>query len=415
MSSAPVVMVLVDAMRWDYVSSQDMPFLSSLAASGVHIEKLVPSLGFCERAELWTGAPSITTDMFTAITLDWSGSTSLYPLRRFLSSIPWDVPERFNRLLRLIVRKWLDRRGERLPLYQIPFPVLPFCALTEDAVDHRLPGALGVESLFDVASRFGKKVYHDAFTALGRPNGDDKERLRLLQAKLDGDYDLFLLYLSTLDTVAHRYGTQSAELRGALRRTDGLLDGLYRNAQEHCSNPTFVIVGDHGMVDVHVAIDVEFALNRPLREAGLRAGRDYWMFVDSTLVRFWSTNNSARSICRRLLTSAEFDRLGEFLSPAKCRDLGIPAPGGRYGDLIWMVNAGVIIHPSYFHRTQVPLAMHGYNPDHEDQAGCCILSGPALSPRRVSSVHLGSICSLLSQLLGVPAPESSHGFSLTGH
>lgn len=52
----PVVFFLIDAMRDDYVTEADTPFLHRLSREGEYVRKIYPSLGFCERVEILTEA-----------------------------------------------------------------------------------------------------------------------------------------------------------------------------------------------------------------------------------------------------------------------------------------------------------------------------------------------------------------------
>ena len=61
-----VLIVLVDALRWDYLNKQDTPFLHSLSKQGLYVRKLITGYGFCERSEILTGATSSVTGNFPA-------------------------------------------------------------------------------------------------------------------------------------------------------------------------------------------------------------------------------------------------------------------------------------------------------------------------------------------------------------
>ncbi len=401
----PVLFVLVDALRWDYLSREDTPFLHRLAEQGGHIRRIIPGHGFCERAELWTGAPSAITDAFTALTLDWSGGSPAHALRPFLECLPMQFPRRLDRILRLLIAKWLSARGRNLPLYEIPFPLLPYCTLTEDLKDHRRTGAFPVPSFFEVAAACGRTVFHDSFTALGLPNGNDLNRLDLLERNLGKDYDFFLLYLGDIDYTGHYFGTRSGQLKKALGRADSALNSLWRKISEKFH---LFVLGDHGMVDVDNVVDILHSMNRFLAAGGLALGKDYVSFVDSTMVRVWVKKERARKPLEEFFAAEERRSYGRLLDSVYCRCHGLPAPGGRYGDFIWAAYPGVLVHPSFFHRYRVPVAMHGYSPDHEQQAGCLVASVPLEFPNS-SSMHLRQVGSVLAHKLGFRFPPGADG------
>ena len=49
------VIVILDAFRWDYISKNQTPFLYNFKEQNLYIQNLVPSPGFCERSEIFTG------------------------------------------------------------------------------------------------------------------------------------------------------------------------------------------------------------------------------------------------------------------------------------------------------------------------------------------------------------------------
>ena len=59
-----VLIVLLDALRHDYLNSEDTPFLYSLSNKSIYVKKLVPGYGFCERSEILTGSDCSVTETF---------------------------------------------------------------------------------------------------------------------------------------------------------------------------------------------------------------------------------------------------------------------------------------------------------------------------------------------------------------
>jgi len=70
MRDRTVVFIVCDAIRWDYLTEDDSPFLLNLAENGTYAEKVKPSLGFCERTEMFSGTRPEDSGYFTAFTLD---------------------------------------------------------------------------------------------------------------------------------------------------------------------------------------------------------------------------------------------------------------------------------------------------------------------------------------------------------
>ncbi len=79
--------------------------------------------------------------------------------------------------------------------------------------------------------------------------------------------NLLLLHLTDTDTHRHKFGTESAEALESLRRQDNRIGQLIEAAREAgiYERTTFVVLGDHGFLDVKYKIN----LNVALRQAGL--------------------------------------------------------------------------------------------------------------------------------------------------
>jgi hypothetical protein len=89
-----------------------------------------------------------------------------------------------------------------------------------------------------------------------------------------------------------------------------------------------------------------------------RMGRDYVVVYDSTMARFWFFNEAAR---REIAARLEQVPQGRILSDEELKELGAFFPDRYFGELIFLVNEGVLIVPS--HMGERPIrAMHGYHP-----------------------------------------------------
>ena len=82
------------------------------------------------------------------------------------------------------------------------------------------------------------------------------------------------------------------------------------------------------------------------------------MVYDSTMARFWFFNDAARGQIRNCLYAVP---QGRVLPEAELKALGTWFSDSYFGELIFLVNEGVLIVPS--HMGERPIrAMHGYHP-----------------------------------------------------
>ena len=233
-----VVIFLLDAYKYEYLSKSNTPFLYKLAQTGKYIEEIIPSAGFCERTEIFFGLKPKESGFFTAIGFDPDNS----PYRRskmlrfigfieelvsILASFLWknkqnSIEYYFRRLL-LKLFYFFNENNKKLGTYFIPFKFLKYFNLTEDEFDlHKIKKINNNKSLFKIVSELKGKTYMGAFTALGQEsNGDDKNRMRLaIEACRNDDNLLIPVYLGTPDSCGHTYGPNSIEIKIELIRRE---------------------------------------------------------------------------------------------------------------------------------------------------------------------------------------------------
>ncbi len=412
MSKDPVLFILLDAFRWDYLSPDTTPYLWDLAHRSVYVRQLKPNFGFCERSEVFTGTRPVVNGYLTAFAYgpDHSPFAPYKWELKLWQPLDWLLNGRY---VRYALRRYLSARGCTAPVYQIPLSLLPLFALTEDAREHWKQGGFSIESVFDILLAEQKSFYYDAFTSLGLKNGDDANRISLLLAHVGEQHHLFLLYVGSPDAVCHRYGTDSDESRVMLRQVDAQVAEIHAEFRECYSDLNLVLVGDHGMTDVVHYLDVNAELRDAFsRMANVRMGRDCLMFLDSTMARFWFRNSEAEPAIRSLLSMPQFVQCGQILTKELARELHIPPPPNPYGDLIWLANPGVVVFPDYFHTYRPVKAMHGYHPDHPTAKGMAIINTSDVERKKIEEAHLIDVCPTLCDLLEIRCPASNTGVSL---
>jgi predicted AlkP superfamily pyrophosphatase or phosphodiesterase len=407
------VLILLDAFRWDYLSAQDTPTLWATRQRALYVRRIRPSLGFCERTEILTGTYPNISGNFAAIGYDPPASPyrRLFPVLRLFT--PLDRFRRIRPILRRLVTHVLRRLGVRMPVFQIPFDQLRFFALTEDRRDHFGAGAFAVESLIDVMQSAGRRTYAGAFTAVGVPNGDDENRIRLAMAHIPDEYDLYLVYLGEPDRVGHRFGPDSAQRWATARTIDAQFHRLKAAFEDHFDKVHWLVLGDHGMVPVKCHVDAGSIVHSTAQRFGLMPNRDYRVFLDSTMVRVWAlSSRSHRPLVQALAAPALADT-GRLIAPPSAADLHIPVPGGLYGDLIWWGAPGTLVFPDYFHVVQPARGMHGYDPSLPESQGMALVLSPHARPRELDEADLIDVCPTLCDLMGLRRyPAQNQGASL---
>lgn len=411
-SRQTTVLILLDAFRWDYLDAQDTPTLWVMRQRGLHVRRLHPSPGFCERTEMLTGTYPSTSGNFTAIGYDPAASPFRH-LHHFVSLLaPFDRLRRCRPMLRRLMTHVLRRLGVHMPIFQIPLDQLHYFALTEDRHDHFNPHAFAVESLIDVMRVSGHRVYAGAFTAIGTPNGDDENRIRLAMAHIPHEHDLYLIYLGELDRVGHHFGPDSPQCRATARQIDSQLRRLKAALENHFEIVHWLVLGDHGMVPVKRQIDAGTVVHAAAQRHGLSLNRDYQVFLDSTLVRVWTLTSRANRLLVQVFTAPPLAGIGQLITPSWADELHIPPPGRCYGDLIWWCAPGILVFPDYFHVAQPVRGMHGYDPSLPESQGMALVVSPNTGPGEITQAELIDVCPTLCDLMGLqPYPAQNQGTS----
>jgi predicted AlkP superfamily pyrophosphatase or phosphodiesterase len=241
-----------------------------------------------------------------------------------------------------------------------------------------VPGGMNRgENIFDHLTR-AKVPYH-----VSDWRDSEDNNLEALQNDLNrGEIAFALLYMASMDALLHEVGKESPQVDQKLSWYERQLKDVLRIAAEHYDQVRLFICSDHGMATVHTHVD----LMSKVEALGLAFGRDYTATYDSTMGRFWFHNQTARERITALLGQVPE---GRILSDTELQQLGCDFEGNQYGELIFLMKAGVLIVPS--HMGVKPITgMHGYHPDDPD-SDASLLSNvePPNNPQAITDVfHL---------------------------
>ena len=320
--------------------------------------------------------------IFTGVMPDRHGLWMMYSFARGRSPFAWLalVPRRVSAR-----RLWL-RRAIRwnlahvagvkgyFSLYDVPRKVLPHLDIPARGDIFVPRGAGETQTIFDWLERENvPSLVWDYRTDEARAFDELADAVRARRASF------YLLYTAGLDSDLHRFGTTAPRIR---ERLAWYAERLERIVAAAGPEARIFVLGDHGMRDVRGDID----LMKKVETLGLDIPRDYIPFYDSTMARF--KINSARSgdSLGKLLDD---QTSGRVLGLDEMRRLGIEFPDGRFGDLIFLAEPGIIILPSHMGSEGVA-AMHGYHPDVEEMSSL-MLSNDALPATALSLTDVAAL------------------------
>lgn len=162
--------------------------------------------------------------------------------------------------------------------------------------------------------------------------------------------DFKFIYLMELDHISHKFGIDSMEVKSKLKEIDQLLQQYLEKG-----NSPFMIISDHGMIKVEESIDVVSSVN----SSDLVLGKDYLVFLESTIALFWFFNEGAR---KKIVNVLKEIKGGRVLCEEEKKEFGIDFQDNRFGDLVFLVEAGKVIRSDYYRAKGIAKAMHGYSP-----------------------------------------------------
>ena len=140
--------------------------------------------------------------------------------------------------------------------------------------------------------------------------------------------------------------------KSTLREIDNYLEQVIRILQKRFGDLDIMIMADHGMSKV----DSYFDMLQDLRALNLDMYKDYVLFLDSTMARFWFFKDRARLEIEDYLMKL---RYGWVLSDQQYKDLHIPLDR-RYGECIFVMDEGKMIYPDFWSGSRKAKGMHGY-------------------------------------------------------
>lgn len=337
--------IMVDACGWELV--KDDPFLRTVAP---YRKRLDSVLGYSS-----TCIPSILSGRWPSEHRNWcyfvyDPERSPFRSLRHLRWLPRAVTSRriFRRWLTRLVKVRLNFRGY-FDLYNIPFRHISLFDFTEKKSPLRPGGLNRGPNVFDFLEERQVPYW------VSDPGKSEAQNLADLTDQVRQEHiDFAFLYWPDLDGLLHRLGNQAPEITTRLRAYEGAVQRLVGAARSHYRDIHLYVFSDHGMANCDEYLDLQQAI----RALPLRMGSDYAVVYDSTMARFWFFSEEARAhITARLQSIPQ----GRILSEDELRELRVWFPDGYFGQLIFLVQEGVLIVPS--HMGERPIrGMHGYHP-----------------------------------------------------
>jgi hypothetical protein len=385
--------LFIDAFGWEVLQRNPF-FLDNLTVERKSLETILGYSSACD--------PSIISGVMPDRHRMWSSfyyspSTSPFRPLRLLRFLPESLFSRgrVRSILSRIVKRAYGFTGY-FQLYNVPFRLLPLFDYAEK-YSIWVPGGLrGTPTIFDDLTAAG--VPYAVFTG----DGDDSSRFGQLEESLRAS-PLSFVYAAfgALDALMHARGNAGPEVTELVRDFDRRIRQLLALAETLYDEVSWYVFTDHGMHTVERVCD----LQAEAATLGLTYGRDYVAFYDSTMLRFWFLNETAR---QRLTGWLKNHPMGRILSEGELRRRGVFFADAMYGELIFLVHSGVLVIPGFMGARRIA-GMHGYDPADPDSAAA--ISSNRKLPAELACIR--EIYGLMRQEAGlgprIPAAEGGAG------
>jgi hypothetical protein len=398
--------------------------------------------GFTQRTTMFTGTYPDTSNAFSAFGYDperspfkWVGK--LGPMNRLYQ------PRKIFFPFRLAVKrvsKWTSKQYHTDPAW-IPGPYLSQFSVVEDHKPIFEEGAMPHVGIFDLLRAKGRTFKYLAHPISG--NDDEIHKMVLDTFRNREEHAFVFAQFSNLDEGAHHKGPLVPEgYLPAANQTDGDREFMLKEIREidrkcreihetlaaNYDRFHFLCIGDHGMAPVMQKVNVL----HQVESLGLKAGKDYTLFLNSTIANVWFHTEEARIAITTLFTDVNY---GRIIGMDERRERRIPTDR-KYGDLMFAADPGVLFWPDYFHVVEHDIkGMHGYLekgiswPEGAatptlagdetwgaETTGVLIMESPILGePRDLGLRNLVDVFPTLCELAGVEVPKTNEGRSFLEH
>ncbi|HBG45911.1 MAG TPA: hypothetical protein DDW94_02875 [Deltaproteobacteria bacterium] len=370
MNEKITIAVLVDALGWEFVSEGS--FLDGLTPFRTPLRTV---LGYSSGAipSILTGRQVDEHGMWNL--LYYSPASSPFRWTRALAPLPERLREsRYTRyLVKRISRKISGYTGY-FSCYGTPVEYLRYYDICEKKDIYGPAGIEGSPTIFDELS--ARRVSHSVYSYHGYT---DEEIFKAAKSDIEsGRSSFYFLYLSELDAFLHNNRHLESGIRERLDWYETRIREVFRSALDRGPADLHVF-SDHGMALVTGSYD----LISEVGKLGFAHSRDYLAIYDSTMARFWFFNDRCRDAFRLLLSSMTE---GKLLGDEDLRAERIKFDDNRYGEMIFLMNPGTVISPSYMGGKPMK-GMHGFHPSHKSSTAMYMSSKtPVKRPHSITDI-----------------------------
>lgn len=344
------LMILIDAFSKTYFSKKYTPFLYDLSQDGVltYIEPLFAFKGIETTifTGMWPNIHNVWTEFcFVNNQTDSKKDRLLQGIIKNVDLLPNDESKV---KLRYAIKKYLFQKSHTTTDL-IPAAAMAYFEPSQRKEITEAGAVSNIRTIFDV---FRKKGVQFVFIEpwIWGDWGVLYKAKKLIKQKRK--FHFWYLKFNHLDHLGHKFGPAPFAFKEQLMKIDVYVEQIVSLLLRKNPKLGVLVLTDHGMSKVNKTVNVLEGLSH-LRS---RMYKDYVAFVDSTMIRFWSFTKEAEQEIHKYLQQIT---CGHVLTVAEKKLLKIPLDL-KYGEIIYVIDEGYVIHPCFFHSKSVVNGMHGY-------------------------------------------------------
>ncbi len=307
-----------------------------------------------------------------------AGQTSILRPLKWLGLLPRLVHERGR--VRRVAEKVLKRAAKLegyVALHRVPPELFEWLDMPERDDMFQARDIGGARTFLADARDAGLGVYSAPWQL---PEAERWEHSH--QALRAQNPDLAFLYATELDGIMHREGPNGPQAWEALDRIAQNIQKARDILGSDGSSLTTLVVGDHGMAQVHTFADPRKMLSRVSTTR---------LFVDSTMIRAWGSDSELSQLRNEIEKEAWG---GRWLVGQELHSRKVPK-NDLFGRAMYVLPQGAIFAPSFLGGKIA--GMHGYDVD-----SSCAKAGLASDvPISEAVTGIDSIAGVVRQKLGL--------------
>lgn len=366
--------LFIDAFGWE-VRQRHPDFLKGLIVDSKPLETILGYSSACD--------PSIISGLTPSEHKLWSSyfydpKNSPFKWTKPLGLLPNFI---FNRgRVRGRMSRWVKEKcgiTGYFQLYAVPFKDLHLFNYAEQKRIWEPGGLPRGKTIFDRMTEQDIPYYvHDS-------NLTDEQRIDSLHAHIENQaIEFAYCSFGKLDALMHAKGNDHPDIGNLMDGYDAEFRKLITAAEQQYEEVAWYIFTDHGMHNVTDSFD----LITDIQSLELQWISDYCAFYDSTMARFWFKNENARSKIFKCLGNHP---QGRILTDDELKQHGVYFEDGQYGELIFLMNSGTQIAPSFM-GVKPCAGMHGFNPADDDSKASISSNKPI--PENITKIqHIHSL------------------------